>query len=249
MLIVPNIAGLQQELWERRVAKCTSCGGVGSRMEPDPEDPIVLNRVICGCKRWVDLRVSYLNANIPREFWDLEMKDWVRSKRAKDNVAEYIGQLRANKDKGIGLIMLGENGVGKTLAGAIILKSAVGAGYSAGYITIPEFISSIIPADREPELSEWLWYLLRADFLVLDEVGKEYRKSGSEHVRVQLDSLLRERRGQHRPTILISNFEKDAQLRERYGESITSILIDRTRLVAFSPGDFRLQSLVRGGAD
>jgi len=134
--------------------------------------------------------------------------------------------------------MVGENGFCKTFSSCHLLAKALSQGYTGGYLTAQEFMSIKRAAWNNDELSAWLQDLTTSDFLVLDEVGKEYRKPGSDWVAAEFDTLLRLRRGHLKPTIIISNLTI-LQFKERYGASLWSILIDRMEVLQYAPGDYR----------
>jgi len=112
-------------------------------------------------------------------------------------------------------------------------------------LTSHEFAVSKRSWNDKPLLA-WLDEMVNADFLVLDEVGKEYRAKGSDWVSAEFDTLLRRRRGFHLPTIIITNLTV-VQLKERYGESLWSIMKDRMKVLQYAPGDFRRELGKRRG--
>ena len=69
-------------------------------------------------------------------------------------------------------------------------------------------------------------------------MGKEHRKSGSEYALSELDSLLRWRRGESKPTIVCTNFDA-GEFASEYGASLWSVIRDRLEILKFHSGDFR----------
>jgi len=177
-------------------------------------------------------------ANVPREFWTVEDLVFERNIPARERVGAYVEDLAGALKVGSGFLMTGRNGVGKTACACVVLATAARAGHSVAYLTSHDFVTSAIPASRDIELEQWRRELLGADFLVLDEIGKEHRAAGSEYALSELDSLLRWRRGEARPTILITNFDA-REFATTYGDSLWSAIRDRLEILKFRDGDFR----------
>lgn len=250
MLRPPDIDGLYADLWRTTVEPCLVCRGAGT-VSKESDDPLFPTSSPCDCKREVMLRCALRSANVPREFWEVESLEFEWNKPARAVVEKYLEDLAGARREGRGFLMIGANGVGKTACACVVLCRAARAGYSIAYLTAHGLVTSVIPATRDPELNAWRRQLLEADFLVLDEMGKEHRAAGSEFAVSELDSLLRWRRGELRPTILCTNLEaREFASPELYGESLWSILRDRLETLKFRDGDYRaeLKKRRKGGA-
>lgn len=241
----PDVDALAADLWRRHVESCDDCGGTG-HLVIETDDPLLSRTRPCECQAEVTLLCTLREANVPREFWTVEGLEFERNTSARARVEEYTGDLRTARRDGGGFLMIGENGVGKTACACVILCRAARAGYSVGYMTSHDFVTSAVAATRDVELEMWRRDLVAADFLVLDEVGKEHRKAGSEFALSELDSLLRWRRGESRPTVICTNF-KTAEFAQTYGDSLWSILRDRMEILKFQSGDFRTTLKKRRG--
>lgn len=249
MLVVPDVDSLRDELWRRLVEPCKNCRGTGYLAGDDADmvEPWDTSSASCPCQDEVARQCALLAGHVPREFWEVEGLEFTWNTGPREQVETYCASLRAHRAEGRGWVFLGENGTGKTACGSVILCRAVREGFSVGYITAQEYVSSAFAGQRDPELDAWRKQLAAADFLVLDELGKEYRKDGSEFALAELDGLLRWRRGELRPTVICTNYTV-AQLQSSYGESLWSILLDRLDRLQFESGDFR-RELGRGRRD
>ena len=238
-MTVPDVDTLHGELFDRVVERCEECGGTG-RIVVDGDDPMRSKRRPCRCLREVRFKCDLLAGNVPREFWAVEDLVFEWNKAARRRVQMYCDEITRARTDGRGLLLLGENGSGKSACACLVRCVAARNGFSIGYITAREFVTSSILVYRDPELKVWRDSLLRADFLVVDEVGKEYRKEGSEYTQGEIDDLLRWRRGEYRPTVVTSNLTTK-EIEEVYGASLWSIVSDRMEPVKFQPGDFRAE--------
>jgi DNA replication protein DnaC len=81
--------------------------------------------------------------------------------------------------------------------------------------------------------------LIESDFLVLDDVGREYRKEGSSWVGSNIDAYFRKRMNSHLPTLMTSNFSL-TKMRDLYGDSIMSILRGSLVEIEVTGKDYRL---------
>lgn len=243
MLQTPPTERLHDELWRRLVEPCGICKGTGHlvRDARDPESETI-GFDDCECKKDVVFRCRMMDANVPREFWDVEriVMKLEQNQAQAQKVIEYCHDLDAAKRNGQGFLLYGQNGVGKTSCACYVLAQASRQDFTIGYITAPEFIRAVPQAWRDADYAEYLRRLIGSDFLVLDECGKEYRASGSEFTTAELDLMLRRRRGALLPTIVSTNL-KVKEFRETYGESLFSAMFDRVQMIKFDSGDFRFQ--------
>jgi DNA replication protein DnaC len=248
MFRAPDLERFHDRLSRELIDACPDCRGTGflrGTVELEDAEPWETASSRCHCAEEVQFRVTLLGAHVPREFWRVEGLKFTRNVSQRAQVEEYVDDLGAARASGAGWLFIGQNGTGKTACGCVVLCRAARAGFSIGYLTAQEFVASAIAASRDPELGAWRSSLLAADFLFLDELGKEYRKEGSEFALAELDGLLRWRRGELRPTVIATNASV-AELQTWYGESFFSILNDRAKRLQFTPGDFRNELARRG---
>ena len=99
------------------------------------------------------------------------------------------------------LIIIGQNGVGKTMLAKNFAHQAVLAGHSALFITASELLNNLAAADSSSALEKRLKYYCRPQVLVVDELG--YLATSSEHAELLFELVAR--RYQQKPIILTSN--------------------------------------------
>lgn len=236
MLVAPDFDIIAGQLSERYMHSCPICRGSGFAYK-EVEDPAARKRQDCECRKEYNFQIGLRFGNVPSEFWGVESMKIVHNLTNLKIVDEYCAHLRKRRSKGVGFIMYGENGAGKTAMGTLILARAIRAGMSVSYVTAHDYLQAGPASWSDPALKEWLQDIVDADFMVLDELGKEYRKQDASRL-ADIDTLLRRRRGDLKPTILITNCSV-SEFREKYGESIVSILSDRNKALVYEPGDYR----------
>ena len=131
------------------------------------------------------------------------------------------------------LMFTGNAGLGKTHAALAVAGSALDKGYDVIYISSPDFFSRVetlhFGSDPAGEKDALLETVTGADLLILDDLGTEFNSS---FVISTLYSLLNDRLGRRRPTILTTNITDGALLEKLYTEKVAS------RISAFVPYRF-----------
>ena len=131
------------------------------------------------------------------------------------------------------LMLTGNAGLGKTHAALAVAGAALDKGYDVIYISSPDFFSRVetlhFRSDPAGEKDALLETVTGADLLILDDLGTEFNSS---FVISTLYSLLNDRLGRRRPTILTTNITDGALLEKLYTEKVAS------RISAFVPYRF-----------
>ena len=131
------------------------------------------------------------------------------------------------------LMFTGNAGLGKTHAALAVAGAALDKGYDVIYISSPDFFSRVetlhFGSDPAGEKDALLETVTGADLLILDDLGTEFNSS---FVISTLYSLLNDRLGRRRPTILTTNIVDGALLEKLYTEKVSS------RISAFVPYRF-----------
>lgn len=238
MLRPPETDKLAASLKAKYIDACPKCRQTGKLIKPVPGAPWDYTTEPCECAKTVRYKLGLRRARIPREF--VEVLD-VMPERNMDRFAvvqQYVKDLRAHFDEGDGFLFYGLNGAGKTMFSCYILANAIRAGYSAIYMTAKEYAAACGQARSDWQFRAWFQEIILSSFLVLDELGKEYR-SGNEYSLAELDDLLRTRRGAKLPTVICTNMSLH-EFRDGYGASFFSLTKGSLEHLAFEAStDFR----------
>ena len=131
------------------------------------------------------------------------------------------------------LMLTGNAGLGKTHAALAVAGAVLDKGYDVIYISSPDFFSRVetlhFGSDPAGEKDALLDTVGGADLLILDDLGTEFNSS---FVISTLYSLLNDRLGRRRPTILTTNIVDGTLLEKLYTEKVAS------RISAFVPYRF-----------
>lgn len=152
-------------------------------------------------------------------------------------VLEYASNLPNARKEGISIFLYGANGVGKTHLAVSIQKMAIRAGFKTQFANLSGIIKLLAKSWYDDEAAEMYERRVKnVDFLVIDDVGKEYKAKNNDLVEVSFDELIRYRSNRRLPFILTSN-TKPEQMKDSYGNSVVSLVDGRCiKILMEGPG-------------
>ena len=157
---------------------------------------------------------------------------------ALGQVRSYAERLTANVADGLGLILMGTVGTGKTHLGVAVLRNAIRRHHlDARYTTADRLFMRVretYKRDAETE-SEVMRDMVTPDLLMIDEIGMG---NGSQHELIVLSTVLGRRYDECKATILATNLEP-ALLRECLGDRVTDRMREVNEVVEFQWPSYR----------
>jgi DNA replication protein DnaC len=183
---------------------------------------------------------------VPKSFHNFNIDDFVAEddfmQEVKMYFTYYLSHIEEKFLNNEGLLLVGRNGIGKTLLASLVVKEAYRFRYTSKKTTFQEYITeytrlwSTKDLEEKTMLEENFYNEFKAvEFLVLDELGKEIDSSIGVPI---LEDCLRYREEKGLVTIVCTNMSKDA-LAEKYGRSVTSLLKGNMRCITLSGEDKR----------
>lgn len=138
-----------------------------------------------------------LRMNLPRRFWNVTFAEITDHKESdgtslKDVVRKYLENYDAMIHRGAGLMLWGQNGLGKTGAVAVLAKECRRRGQSVLFMTASEYLEAVIGKLGFDEDDSFSGRARKVDVLVIDDFGKEHPDQKGWAAR-QFEELIRSR--------------------------------------------------------
>lgn len=184
---------------------------------------------------------SLLERGIPKSYMEYRLRDYTANEQAYNFFRNYLANLHDSYENFQNLILWGNNGSGKTMIASLIVKEAYRLRYNAYMTTLANLMDLKFNPRKTEEDFEKINKLKTAEFLVIDEVGKENFTSTGSNINI-LEETLRNSIKMGQVVILCTNLSlKDIE--EQYGSSISSIIqgADFQRLGMAVAEDYRTQ--------
>lgn len=127
-------------------------------------------------------------------------------KEAYERCRAYAEDFDEYKKDGIGLILKGSVGTGKTALAVAILQKVIrsyGSGYFIPMASLMDRLLSMSKGDKD-EFDRFEKRVRNTPLLVLDDLGAEYENNW---VRNKVDSIITERTNRQMPTIITTNLK------------------------------------------
>ena len=143
-----------------------------------------------------------VRARIPARYWTVNLAGVQEQVRGiADKYLKEIGQMH---ERGVGLLLWGPNGVGKTSLAVVLGKEYRRRGHSLLFLESAELKGAIIHNEAFDE-DQTLWDRAKSvDVLLIDDLGKGVQDSTGFGARV-LDELIRHRNSNKRVTFITTN--------------------------------------------
>jgi DNA replication protein DnaC len=202
------------------------CGGTGYL--PGKIEGMVSR---CSCMIIFRYLSKLIRSNISVDYWMLNFDDLLVDDKIKKSVKIYLDHINTAKHKGLGLVLHGNNGTGKTSIMCEIGKSAILEGYKVRYLTLNSYIDALFSKDKinSKNLTD---YYEDADFLLVDEIDKT-----NGNIKNAIDEFFRRMINMKKCIICGTNMNSDL-LDSALGKSVVSLLKRRSKFIQFDGNDF-----------
>jgi len=194
---------------------------------------------------------KFLDANIGRAYWNLTVDNFDGHRDDIERMKDYISKIKEMYESGFGLYIHGGNGAGKTSLAMLLLMTVLRhSKASAMFVPFADLVilnSRVISGYHDKEAERDVNIIKNVDFLVLDDIGKEF-DDGKDKTRATLNSILRYRDMWNKPTIYTANSPIE-DLRTHYGDSNYSIMEGRSRILTMVyDRDYRKEKKMEEGS-
>lgn len=186
----------------------------------------------CDCQIQKLLRRHYFAANIPKEYHDICLKDFIGPNREQivSIVTKYLDNFADNFHYGLGLTFSGSYGTGKTFAMNCVLKELVQQGRDVFFVTFDELIDTWGQSWHDEKAKRLLQdKLKKAEILGLDELRTDKRNE-SGFLADGLQTVIRHRTSNLLPTLITTNLAPEAE-ENNFGKAFSLLSARNRRLV------------------
>jgi DNA replication protein DnaC len=186
----------------------------------------------------------YLNAGIGVTYQRLDFSDYGGDQEILNALAKYMDNYERYASQGIGLLLTGPFGTGKTMIANLVLKEFVKKGYRCFATTFAQTVDMLTASWKSQEDRRYFQRrFVDSEILLLDDVGRELRAK-SNLMESTFDTILRQRVQEGRPTFITTNMSPE-ELGEGYGAAILSLLKEKSISCEINGEDFRTRSNTR----
>ncbi len=142
---------------------------------------------------------------IPRRFWSVSVAG-IQESNLREPLLNYLDTISEKRTAGLGMLLMGDNGRGKTASGCLILMEARRQYYTSLFVEGSRLRGILFDSEMF-DANQRLWdRMVQVDFLLIDDWGK-----GTSDVKGYasqiLDDLIRLRSAELRPTIITTNLD------------------------------------------
>lgn len=224
------------------VAGCITCQGEkvfrwyrhGSREAAD----VVTYR--CPCADQFILHRRLLHSGIHETFQRLSWADFVDlPDEAIVGATEYLDHAKQFVAAGLGMILVGDKGNGKTLLSNLIVKELTVKGFDCYANTFSTMIDTFAAGWADKDDRRWFDRRIRnADVLLIDDLGRERNKGVGTVGEQALEEVVRHRVSRSKPTLITSN-KTISEIEGGYGGNTMSLLKEKSCTYRFTGPDRR----------
>jgi len=176
--------------------------------------------------------------NIGRRYWKASIASIPEDQSYRKVLIKYLKEIHKNRQEGWGLWLWGQNSRGKTWAACAVLKEASRQGYSCYCTPTSQLRAAFIENHRFDAFETVAERVQSVDFLLLDDLGKEYSGKGSGWSELMIENLFRERARQLKPILITTNLTRE-EFESRYKQSALAIALECMLPINVKGGDLR----------
>lgn len=213
---------------------CPTCGTTGTFRWKGQEHE-------CDCRAQLNLHKHYLSAGVGVAYQRLSWDDYVGDPKVREQCEKYVENASQYVSRGVGMMLYGSFGSGKTLATNLLIKNLIHLGYDCYATTFASMIELFTAGWRSPEEQRWFQRkVVQSDVLLLDDLGRELKRN-TKLSESTFDDVLRTRVQTGKVTFVTTNLTPD-EMDDGYGSAVLSLLQESSVVREIEGTDFRPQA-------
>lgn len=222
---------------ELRTGPCPTCRNTGHYRWAGTDHE-------CNCRQQRQLAKHYSMSGVGVKYQRLDWSDFVGDESALQQISDYILKHEQMTRRGMGLLLSGPLGTGKTFLANMVLKELIKRGYNCWATTFANTIEAFTATWGNQEEKQWFARrFMYSQVLLLDDLGRDLR-TGNNLPQSTFDSILRTRVQEGRTTLVTTNMSM-RELETGYGSAVLSLLKEVSLRIEFTGSDFRPRANAR----
>ena len=217
----------------KKIKTCKVCSGEGYLPTGKTLNDSSFEYKDCKCKKqYLNLK-KFVIANIPKKQYNILSQKFKRQKvmnmqtndkinLKKGVIDKYVNDFNKARKSGLGLILFGTHGSGKTTVALRVLVRLLDKKVDGYYTYFKDLIGLLLESYDDKEKSFLFKEIVKVDLLIIDELSLVGRVTP--HMIAEFTSLCKQRFENQTPTILISNYETLDEIYHNFGAPMQSLL-------------------------
>ena len=234
-------------------ANCITCGGARTFRWYAPGSRTEVETYTCPCSEQYRLSRWLWHSGIGLLYQRLGWQDLTRPTFAgAETYLDYLDNAPAYVRAGLGLVVYGPRGTGKTMIGNLVLKDLIGRGFGCYSTTFTAMIDAYAKGWRNEDSLIWFDNRLRnSSVLLIDDLGRERNQGEGTVGERMLEEVIRHRVACQMPTILTTNLNphEETSLRAAYGGHTISLLSECSFFCEVDGADIRPEIRSRNSSE
>lgn len=195
------------------------------------------------------IKELYRMSGILERWHDKTFDEFINDPDALTKISNYLTNIKSLKEQGVGIMLYGANGTGKSHLLNCLFKELLAKRYKVRIVSFSSFVQTFADGWYDDNVKQTFRSIKHCDFLGIEEIGKEMKASSydeggkktykpTELTISVLDSVLRYRLQSNKPTIITSN-NTPTELLNYYNIDIVSMLKESCVPVQVKGKDYR----------
>ncbi len=133
----------------------------------------------CRCVEEFKRRLKFLQANIPKKYWEFDLRNLTKefcdeNKLALNILKKYASKIKEMTLEGVGLYIQGSHGLAKTALGYYLLKEGLKKDLTCYSISMSHLTKILFDISIDENKEKINFLKNKVDLLLIDEIEKDY---------------------------------------------------------------------------
>lgn len=209
-----------------KIRTCVTCHGRGTFRWYDQDGQVV--EYDCPCYNQDNAYYRLMYCGVTPAYQRLGWNDFIDIQpEVLTVITGYLDNLPWYLDSGIGLILHGPRGSGKSMMANLLIKEMIKEGVDCYVTSFNDLIEEFTDGWKDREKSRYFDSRIRnAGVLLIDDLGREHNRGPNSVGEKILESVTRHRVNTLKPTLITTNLTQE-EIAKGYGGHTIGLLMER----------------------